>query len=441
MKKHWFWNKSEHRKIALISVPMLLSNITQPLLGMVDTAVVGHMASVDFLAGVAIGAMLITQIYWLCGALRMSTTGLSAQAKGQQSAHNACKVLVQSLSISLLIAIIIFITRFWLLQSALYFTQPEHNVANITQQYFYIRVWGAPAALASLVLVGWLLGQQNAKLVMWVQIVGNTVNVLLNILLVYGFGLGVEGVALATVIAEYCMCIAMLYYALKKIDLRYFSASWFYFSQFTSLFSINSAMFIRNVALQLCMAFMVIQGARWGEMTVAINSILHQFFILCALGLDAIAYAVEALVGESKGARHTDSIVSRTCFGLCWSSALSIFYCLIYLLFGEYIIDLMTDITALQQHARNFLIYIWILPLLGHWCFLMDGVYVGLGRAKAMRNSMIVSAALGFFPVFYLFNTLGNDALWLALLSFLTLRGMTLLWHFNYLRKKAVLLD
>ncbi|WP_416306838.1 MATE family efflux transporter [Neptunicella sp. SCSIO 80796] len=441
MKKHWFWNKTEHLKIALISGPMLLSNITQPLLGMVDTAIVGHMDAVDFLAGVAIGAMLITQLYWLSGALRMSTTGLSAQAKGQGSVENATKTLLQSLLLALVIATLLFLGRNWLLQVAIYFTQPAANVASIAREYFYIRVWGAPAALSSLVLVGWLLGQQYARFVMLVQIGGNTLNVLLNFLLVYGLDMGVEGVALATVIAEYTMCLAMFHHSLKKIDLSYLIPDWFKMSHLSSLFSVNSAMFIRNLALQLCMAFIVVQGARWGEMTIAINSLLHQFFVLCALGLDAIAYSAEALTGESKGARKPAQIISRTYLGLSWSVLLSMLYCAVYMLFGGMIIDVMTDIPQLQQQAREFLPYIWVLPLVGHWCFLMDGVYVGLGRAKAMRDSMLVSAIVGFFPVFYLLKFLGNHALWIALLSFLTLRGLTLMIHFNYLQKKAVLLD
>ncbi|MDN4502988.1 MATE family efflux transporter [Alteromonadaceae bacterium BrNp21-10] len=441
MNSAQFWQKASHLKIMHIALPMFLSNITQPLLGMVDTAVVGHMSSVHFLAGVAIAAMLITQLYWLCGAIRMTTTGLSAQAKGQESPSQATEVLVRSLFVALLLALLIFILQNYLVELAVNFTHPTAAVASVIQQYFSVRIWGAPAALANFVFIGWLLGQQCAKVVMLIQIAGNLLNVLLNFVFVYGFGMAVEGVALATVIAEYSMCAAAWFFIQRKLLWHYVSLACLNAEALISVLSLNSAMFVRNIALQLCLAFMVVQGARWGEETVALNNILHQFFVLSALGLDAVAYAVEALIGESKGRRDSSAIKLSMQQGMLWSTAVALGYSLIFVLFADGIIGLLTDLPSLRVLSQDYLLYLWIMPLVGHWCFLMDGVYIGLGRAKAMRNNMLMSAFLVFFPTFYLFNFLGNHALWIALLSFLSARGVFLLLHFHVIAREEALLD
>lgn len=423
----------------MIAGPMLVSNISQPLLSLVDTAVVGHMGNADYLAAVAIGAMLITQLYWLLGALRMGTTALSAQARGQQDQASVYRVLVQAVWLAVLLSVVLFICTPWLLSIALQLTHPSLAVGQLVKDYFYTRAVGIPAALVNLALIGWFLGQQRARLVMTIQVVGNLLNAGLNLLFVYGFHFGVSGVAAATVVSEYSMLIMALSQLNDSNWRDYFQRSWLSLAACRIMLKMKSAILLRNIALQACLAFMVIQGARYGAQIVALNSLLHQFFILCALGLDAVAYAAEALVGESRGGHHADQLWQRAWQTIAWSAMGAMLYSVLFVCGSEQIVAMLTDIPALRLLARDYYGFIWLLPLVAHWCFVLDGIYIGLGRADVMRNSMMLSAAVGFFAVFYLFRAQQNQALWLALLSFLALRGISLLGHFSYLRRSQTL--
>ena len=430
-----FWRDSQHRTLLALTFPMILANITTPLIGLVDTAVLGHMSGSHYLAGASVAALLLTQMYWICGFIRMSTTGLSAQARGQASPEQSSKVLWQSLLVALLLGVAMLAGQHWIAQLALYIADPSEQVAQTFADYFFVRIWGAPAALANLALVGWLLGQQKAKSVMWIQIAGNLLNAVADVVLVYGFDWSVKGVALVSVLAEYLMalsCVLMV----GKSTLNRLNLAWFRPNSMKSMTQINGAMLVRNLALQACLIFMNIQGIRLGQQVAATNAILMQFFVLIALGLDAIAYAVEAMVGEAKGAQSAQVLIRRVNLGLFWSSAFAVLYALVFALFGTHIIELLTDLTSLQQHAASFLLVIVLMPIVAHWCFLLDGVYVGLTRANAMALSMIVSALLVFFPVWLSLEALGNWALWWALLAFMAARGVSLGGYLIYLYRR-----
>jgi MATE family multidrug resistance protein len=431
-----------HLRIFTLAAPMILANITTPLLGLVDTAVMGHMDSSAHLAGASIGALILTQIYWVSGFLRMSTTGLSAQAKGMdQSAIEAAKVFYQTGVIALCIGLILWILQQPILQLGLWLTQPAPEVSLYTREYFSVRVWGAPAALLNLVFIGWLVGQQLMRSVLIIQVVGNLINGALDIGFVFGLGWGVTGVATASVIAEYSMAIFASVVAFKHIRGVLPSRTWFNSAARKLLLQLNGNMLLRNLALQGCLAFLTIQGARYGQTATAVNAILMQFFVLIALGLDGIAYAIEALVGEAAGAKKLALVRVHTHRGLMWSSAFAILYSVIFYFGGEDIIALLTDIPALQMAALPYLPLMIGLPLLAHWCFLYDGVFVGLTRASVMRDTMILSAALVFFPVWWLLKSQGNEALWIALLAFLLARGLTLGGMFYWLNKRRTLVN
>ncbi|WP_166422543.1 MATE family efflux transporter [Paraglaciecola sp. 20A4] len=420
---------------------MILSNITTPLIGMVDTAVLGHMGSSQYLAGAAIASLILTQTYWLCGFIRMSSTGLSAQAKGEQDGEAKSRVFWQSCSVALIIGLVIWAVQKPLLALGIHFAQPETQLLEVIQQYFSVRIAGAPAALVNLAIIGWLIGQQKTKQVLYIQVFANLLNAGLSILLVFVFDQGVKGVALASVAAEYSILLLGMWVAFKGMGLLTPHLALWRWSSLAQLMSLNGYSFVRNLALQLCLAFVIFQGARFGPLTAASNAIIMQFFALIALGLDGIAYAVEALAGEAKGKKDAQEIKRVVLRGLLWSGVVATVYSLSFLLFGRQIIAILTDLPELRTFTERYLFIIWLLPIVSHWCFLLDGIFVGLTRAKAMQNSMLLSAVCFFFPSWWLLQDFQNYALWIALLLLMLGRGLSLGGYFAYLYRAQRLLN
>lgn len=428
-----YFSPSLHSSILFIAAPMILSNLTTPLMGLVDTAVLGHLNSTYFLAGASVAALFISQLYWLCGFLRMTSTGLSAQAKGQQDPLKATKCLIQGLFLSVLLSLFILATQQLWLEAVLFLANASANIEIVIRDYFLTRIWGAPAALANLALIGWLIGQQQAKKVLWIQVIGNLINAVLSIVLVVYFNLDVVGVALATVVAEYTIAVLSIFAAVSQVKGMALDLNWFGLSQLKQLLGLNGHSFVRNITLQICLAFLVFQGMRFGQTSAAVNAILLQFFSLIALGLDGVAYSAEALVGEQKGRGNALGIASITAQSTLWSSGFALTYALVFWCFGADIIALLTKHGNLQHATIDYLPIVILLPIVAHWCFLLDGVFVGLTRAKAMQNSMIASAVLVYLPMWWLLKSYENQGLWIALLAFLLARGITLGGYFIYL--------
>ncbi|SDL13380.1 multidrug resistance protein, MATE family [Catalinimonas alkaloidigena] len=417
-----------HKHLLTLAFPMILANSTTPLLGLVDTAVMGHMDSAAMLAGASIGALILTQLYWVCGFLRMSTTGLSAQAKGnpREPVLQSAKVLWQTAGVAALLGLVIVALQWPLWQVGMGLAAPPAEVATHAQAYFSVRVWGAPAALLNLVLIGWLVGQQKTRTVLVIQVVGNLLNAVSDLVLVLGLQMSVPGVALASVLAEYAMMGMAGAFALRMCAGVAPHRDWFNAAARRMLLKLNGNMLIRNLALQACLAFVTLQGARLGETAAAVNALLMQFFVLIALGLDGIAYAVEALVGEAVGAGQAKQVVVQTQQGLLWSTVFALVYAVGFFSGGPSLLRLLTDLDDLYRAALPYLPLMVALPLLAHWCFLFDGVFVGLTRSAPMRDTMVVSALLVFFPVWWFTRQHGNVALWYAMLAFLLARGITL---------------
>jgi MATE family multidrug resistance protein len=425
-----------HRKILLIAIPMILSNITTPLMGLVDTAVLGHMSGSVFLAGASVAALIITQLYWLCGFLRMTSTGLSAQARGSKDDNLVNKSLFQSVFISLLLGCMLLLLKDVILGLGLYFADTSPQIKLIITEYFSIRIWGAPAAMANLAVIGWLIGQQNTKQVLIIQVAANLLNVILNLWFVFGLELEVFGVALASVLAEYFIAFSSFIAALRVIGKPIVKKEWLLLSQLKPLLSLNGNTFFRNLMLQACIAFLIFTGVGFGATEAAINAMLMQFFTLIALGLDGVAFAAEALVGEQKGQKNRLGMIQVTLHGLFWSTVLAVLYCLIFLIWVTDIVTVLTNQHHLQTAMNDYFVFVYWLPILGHWCFFFDGVFVGLTRAVAMRNSMFICAVLLFFPAYWLFSEYENQALWMAMLVFLLGRGIILGCYFIYLCQK-----
>jgi len=425
----------QSRRLFSLAIPMIISNITTPLIGLVDTAVMGHMQNVSYLAGVSLGAIILTQVVWICGFLRMSATGLSAQTYGNQNADEATRVLLQTGGLGLVLGVLLIVLQLPLLSAGLWIAQPSVDVAQAATAYFQIRVWSAPAALMNLALIGWLVGQQQHRHIMRIQILANLVNAGLDVALVFGFDMGVKGVAIASVCAELLIFALAIRLVLRSGNVRMTTAASLW-NGWQRLLSLNSDMLVRNLALQLCLAFVTYTGISFGDMTASVNAIILQFFTLIALGLDGLAYAVEALVGEASGANRKANLQEQQPLkpivnnALWWSSMFALGYSAVFLLAGTHIVSLLTDIDTLRMAMDEYLVLVVALPVISHWCFLFDGVYIGLTKARIMRNSMLLCMVLFFVPGWYGLSDYGNWGLWGCFLIFLALRGVTLGYHF-----------
>jgi len=426
-------NITEHRAILSIAIPMILSNITVPLLGLVDTAVIAHQPEAYFLGGVAVGSMIITLFLWLAGFLRMATSGLSAQAYGAQSNERIFLVLARGLSVSLLLGLTLILLQKPIIHFGLQLAGGSNEVTEYARQYANIRIWAFPAALANLVFMGWFLGLHQAKTVMWLVIMTNLINLILDLWFVLGLGWQVRGVAWATLIADYVTSIIALYAALHyywklggKIS-SYFHRI-LYWPELARYLSLNRDILIRTLCLELCFAFITFQGARMGDVVVAANAILLNFLMLISFGLDGIAFAAEARVGKAAGARDMAALRLSVRLSAYWTGGFAIIYSLFFYGLGFQVIDLISSIQDVNDYAKNYLVWIYWLPVVACWCYLLDGIYIGLTKGREMRNSMLVATFGGFFPIWYVFQGYGNHALWAAMLVFMAMRGVTLGW-------------
>ncbi|WP_286264264.1 MATE family efflux transporter [Thalassotalea atypica] len=429
----------KHSQIFAIALPMILSNITAPLLGLVDTAVIGHLSHAYFLGGSTVGAMLITFVTWLCGFLRMSTTGLSAHAYGAQESQESYLILVRGLMIAFTIGLLIIVLQLPYINAGLWLAGGSEQVQFYAAQYAHIRVWGLPAALANIVIVGWLLGQHKAKMVMWLLIATNIINLSLDLLFVVVFDWQVQGVAAATLIAEISGLLIGLGMILHHLELSLSAMVEKAIGQFNAItereplmayFHLNKNILIRTLCLELCFVFMTFQGARLGDDIIAANAILMNFLLLISFGLDGIANAAEVLVGKAKGQKNPDAIKQVVSLSLMWTAVFAVAYSLLFLIAEDWLISLISDIPNVIATAKIYYPWVILLPIIACWCFLFDGVYVGLMNARVMRNSMLISTFGCFFPVWALLSFMGNHGLWLAFTCFMLTRGMTLIWHY-----------
>ncbi|SCB83935.1 multidrug resistance protein, MATE family [Kosakonia oryzendophytica] len=413
-----------------LALPMIFSNITVPLLGLVDTAVVGHLDSAVYLGGVAIGATATSFLFMLLLFLRMSTTGLTAQAYGAKNAPALARALVQPLLLALGAGVLITLLRVPLIDLALHITGGSAAVLEQARRFLDIRWLSAPASLGNLVLLGWLLGVQYARAPVILLVVGNVLNIVLDVWLVMGLGMNVQGAALATVVAEYAtfalgLLMARRVLLMRGITLAVLKKAWR--GGLGRLLALNRDIMLRSLLLQLCFGSITVFGARLGAETVAANAVLMMFLTFTAYALDGFAYAVEAHSGHAYGARD-DTQLKLIWHAACRQAGLvALVFSAVYALAGESIIALLTSLPALQNMAGHYLIWQVILPVVGVWCYLLDGMFVGATRGAEMRNSMAVAAG-GFALTLLTVPTLGNHGLWLSLTVFLALRGLTLAW-------------
>lgn len=419
-----------------LAVPMVVSNLSVPLLGLVDTAVIGHLSEASYLAGVALGSMIFTTLVWLLGFLRMATTGIVAQLYGEGDKRGLSAALYRSLLLALLLGLLALALQGPLYRLVIWLAQPSDAVAGHFSDYLGVRLLSLPAVLCNLVLIGWLLGVQDARSPMWLLLIANSLNIVLDLVLVVWLEQGVKGAALASVIADYSALFVGLRFArlrLRKhsVDRPPALADILDPVQSLRLLRLNADIFIRSLCLQLCFSFLTIQGARLGDEFVAANAVLLNFLMFIAYGLDGVAYAVEALVGKHLGRGDRAALRATVNAALTMAGVMGLFASLLFLVAGQAVIDLLTDIDAVRTTAALYLPWLVLLPLTAVWCFVMDGVFIGATRAAEMRNSMLFSTFAVFFPVYLAASSLGNHALWLAMNAFMVARGVSLIWLYS----------
>jgi MATE family multidrug resistance protein len=428
-------NLPRDRDVWRIAAPMILSNVSVPLLGMVDTGVVGHLESAVYLGAVAIGGTIFSFLYTGVNFLRMGTTGIAAQRFGADDFDGLRISLGQALVVAQLIALAVILLQWPISQLAMKLLGADADLRDYALEYFFIRIWSAPGTLANFVMIGWFLGLQNARVPLIVFLTINLTNIALDLLFVIVLGMKVDGVALASVIAEYAGLAVALYFAAR--ELRRHSGHWpmeklVDFRQYAAFFAVNANLFVRTMALMFTIAFVTAQGTRMGGLILAANAILMQLQNLTAFGLDGLAHAAEALVGKAVGQRRRDALERSVKLCLKWSLIFAAGFSATYYVIGPHIINVLTDLPAVRETTLRYLPWMIASPLVSVWSFLYDGVYVGATRAREMRNIMVFSAFAVFIPAWYLLQPLGNDGLWLAFLLFLASRGIGM--HAGYRR-------
>jgi MATE family multidrug resistance protein len=425
-----------------IAAPMIISNVSVPLLGMVDTGVTGHLDNSVYLAAVAIGAMIFTFIYMGMNFLRMGTTGITAQSFGAGDNDGLRAALGQALIVGLFIALTLMIFQEPIGELALNLLGGDAETQKYAGEYFSIRIWSAPGTLANYALIGWFIGLQNARIPLLIFLTINLTNIALDLFFVVILGMNIDGVALASVIAEYSGFLVGATFAisiLKKRAGHWPLARLTNIAAYKAFFSVNTNIFIRTMALMFTLAFITAQGARLGGQVLAANAVLMNFQYLTSFGLDGIAHAAEAMVGKAIGERSRDALVHSVNLTLKWSVIFALGFTVVYVLAGPTIIAILTDLPDVKETALRYLPWMIASPLVSVWCFLYDGVFIGATRARDMRNIMLSSTLFVFLPAWYLLQPLGNHGLWLAFLLFMASRGIGM--HLGYRRKVLHSLD
>lgn len=426
-----------NKNILRLAIPNIISNITVPLLGMIDMFIVGHLSSELFIGAIAIAAMIFNFIYWSFGFLRMGTSGFTAQAFGAQNSQEVVNVLLRSLLVAILGGVAILALQYFIFGVANYLVDGSTDIMSLAADYFYIYIWAAPAVLSMYAFTGWFIGLQDAKTPMYVSIAVNIVNIVMSLFFVFVMHWELKGVALGSVIAQYSgvlLCIVMgltKYKNLKQYIHSKFIEKW---DDIIPFFQVNSNIFLRTLCLIAVSTFFTSASAKFGDLTLAVNSLMMQLFILFSYMMDGFAYAAEALTGRFVGARDKDSLRLLIKRLFLWGVGLTCLFSIIYAFFSKDILNLLTDKQNVIQLANEYIEWALLIPIAGFAAFLWDGIFIGMTASKQMRNSMF-GAMLIFFMVYYSTRgLLGNNGLWLAFIVYLASRGIIQAFVFRQLK-------
>ena len=419
-----------NKEILHIAVPNIISNITIPLLGMVDLAILGHLESGIYIGAVALGSMIFNFIYFGFGFLRMSSSGFTAQAYGAKDKSEIILTLSRALTAALIGSFFILLLQYPIAYLGFELISGSPEVEALAKEYFYIRIYAAPAAISLFAITGWFLGMQNAKFPMIIAITITLLNLVFNLVFIYGFGMKADGVAWGTLLAQYCGLILAIILFLKKYRsyLRYWTyKSMMQLNALKRFFLVNRDILIRTLLLLLSLSFFTAESSRISNEVLAANTILLQFFFIYSYLIDGFAYAAEALVGKYIGAREPQALKNTIRNLFKWGFGISIVFTLIYFLSGKSILYIITNDAKVIADATPYLIWIVSIPLLTFAAFIWDGIFIGATATSSLRNAMIISTALLFFPFYYLIGKdYGNHGLWLSLMLFMVSRGIVL---------------
>lgn len=417
-----------NKQILYIALPSIVSNITVPLLGLIDVAITGHLGSAAYIGAIAVGGMLFNIIYWMFAFLRMGTSGMTAQAFGARDLTEVVNVLLRALFVSLLISAVMLCLQVGVRELSLSIIMPSEEVATYTRTYFNICIWGAPAALSLFALTGWFVGMQNSKIPMAVSILQNVVNILVSLLLVFGFGMKIEGVALGTVIAQYMgLAVALVLLLRNYLRLRKYMCAQMALRRDALLkfFLLNKDIFLRTCCLILVHFFFISAGAKQGDTELAVNTMLMQLFTLYSYIMDGFAFAGEAMVGKAIGGRMRGIYEDTIRHLFHWGWALAALFTLAYWALGKPFLSLLTDEAQVIDAAMEYQPWTLLFPLCGMAAFIWDGIYIGATATKGMLISMASGMAVFLLLYVWLVPVWGNHGLWLAFVAYLATRGIS----------------
>ena len=421
-----------NRRILHLAIPSIVSNITVPLLGLVDVTIVGHLGATAYIGAIAVGGLLFNILYWNFGFLRMGTSGLTSQAYGRKDKDAEIRVLVQAVSVGLFSALAMLILQYPIERLAFRLLDTSAEVEQYAVTYFRICIWGAPAVLAQYGFTGWFIGMQNSRYPMYIAIVMNVINIVCSSCFVFLFGMKVEGVALGTVVAQYSgvmMAWWLWFYNYKELRGRITFRGSLQLIAMRRFFAVNRDIFLRTLCLIGVTTFFTSTGARQGDVILAVNTLLMQLFTLFSYIMDGFAYAGEALSGRYVGACNLVQLkrAVKALFG--WGVGLSLVFTLLYGIGGENFLRLLTNDTVVIETAGHYFYWVLAIPLAGFAAFLWDGILIGATATRFMLWAMLVASG-SFFVIYYCFSgATNNHMLWLAFLVYLALRGiMQTLW-------------
>ena len=425
-----------HKEILSLAIPSIVTNITVPLLGLVDVAIVGHMGDASYIGAIAVGTMMMNVICWLFGFLRMGTSGMTSQAYGRGDSKEAATILFQAIALGAAIGILFVLFQPLLLRLFLFFMRPSDEIRAFASVYFHVCVFGLPAALVMYGLTGWFIGMQDTRTPMTVSIFQNIVNIMTSLLLVYVFGMKVEGVALGTLTAQYSGLLLALYILRRKYAPHY----QLLFSQFTlkpgdyssfsykhtlnRFFRVNRDIFLRTLFLVAVNAAFTSVGSRQGDVILAVNTLLFQFFTLYSYIMDGFAYAGEAICGKYYGAGNAPSFHACIRRLFAWGVIMTVVYTAAYYFGANDILHVLSNEQTVIEASEPYLLWVALIPVAGMGAFIWDGVFIGITDSRGMLLSCFVAAIVFAIMLSLFFTTMGNHALWLALLSYLLARGV-----------------
>ncbi|MCR4772845.1 MAG: MATE family efflux transporter [Prevotella sp.] len=417
---------AQNRQILNIAIPSIISNITVPLIGLVDITISGHLGNVAYIGAIAVGTMIFNVIYWIFGFLRMGTSGMTSQALGSRDFAEVMRLLVRSLTVAMMVAAGFLLFQIPLRDIALYLMHPSQQTSAFAATYFSICIWGAPAMLCQYGLTGWFIGMQNTRVPMMVAILQNIINVVASLFFVAVIGMKIEGVALGTLIAQWCgLIIAVM--AWFKFYRRLNRYSWrrnvFSAEAMRRFFVVNRDIFLRTLFLVAVNLFFLSAGARQGDIILSVNTLLMTLFTLFSYFMDGFAYAAEALSGKYYGAKNIRAFRDMKRRIAYWGIGVVIMFTLTYIISGRSFLTLLTDQSNVVASAMAFLPWAYVIPSAGVAAFIYDGIFIGITQTKGMLISSAISAIVFFALFFALYSSLGNHALWLAFNVYLAMRG------------------